>query len=1121
MSTKADIQKELVRSRGFIRAALTQIEKTEAVLAELEDEVPATLNPAPAAPQSAQITSIVPNTGDSGGGETIRINLTRVREGDTVTIGGTLVSVLGGQYGLDGYLDVSTPSGSPGFVDVVVNSYHGTATASGGFEFYGEGNPEPPATLIWDDDFETDRLSSYFEYLNGGGSFLRTAGAGESGGYGMVCNWSPGQTEGGNLKLAFGRTPDSYMAPVDAGDTDYRDIYCRIRFKVSANWTPSDANKFCRGVVFAAQNWSEAAICHVWNGSGTQNNRLIFDPASGTDTSGALKTTGYNDWDNLRWIGQSLADVNLFSGAARNVWHTVQWRWFLGDPGESNGGFQMWINGNLAVNRTGMNWCGSFDDYGINAIFFENFINGGAPGAQSMILDRITVSTAYIEEGPPPALVAPTGLNLSAATQNTVTWSVDPYPVPAETSRVYYAAGTDPTTDSPYQEYAPASITGQVTGLSAATNYHFKVAFTRGGEVGPLSSMQEITTAGSGTSLSAGTITLTPSATSVGLSATAATGGTGTKTYQWRRRLYEYPAVPSSANTTGTSLSGGVSLNLPSGVQPGDLLVIVAANDSTGGTSLSVSGATQIRFTQYSGNTVSHGVWARIATGSDSMTLTGASQDYAAIVVRVTNHGVTTIATDILSATPATANSSNPNPPNLNAGSTRKWLWLTTFGSDDDDNAANYAPAQFTAIAQAESAQSTTSCMTGAAYRHYEGSSLDPGTFTMSASEEWIANTIAIPPKPAEMQNLSGKTGLSETDTGLTTGVQQTYDLVATDQAAASVIYDSKSATPTDTTPPSVPTGLAAGTPTQTSIPLTWNAHPDTDGDLSEIRVYYNQTNSAVTTANNYASFQPNATSGYLVGLTASTLTRFAIAARDDWGNQSALSSEVSATTANPPVGAQPYVVEEFTYSSTSDMLADPRGIYLPGESIGTDRISLDQSVLFNGHPTMRYDWPTNANEPTITRSMKVPNGTNKIWVEAWVRFPSNYIQGVQGKKVMHLAVVPDTLARFGLSMENASTLNFEGPVDNYDAWHTVGPQLSGVLDNQWHQIRMHADVSGSNPKYAEWWLDGVRRMAKSANTGVTGIWTVFLGKNFNHTPSIPVSEWWGEVRIWTTDPGW
>lgn len=103
-----------------------------------------------------------------------------------------------------------------------------------------------------------------------------------------------------------------------------------------------------------------------------------------------------------------------------------------------------------------------------------------------------------------------------------------------------------------------------------------------------------------------------------------------------------------------------------------------------------------------------------------------------------------------------------------------------------------------------------------------------------------------------------------------------------------------------DVTPPAVPTGLAAGTPTTTMLALTWDMHPNTDGDLAAIRAYYTTDNTAVTTTDSFQAFAAASTGGSLIGLPSSTLIRVALAAIDTTGNLSALSAEVSETTEDP-----------------------------------------------------------------------------------------------------------------------------------------------------------------------------------------------------------------------------
>ena len=85
---------------------------------------------------------------------------------------------------------------------------------------------------IWCDDFESDRLASYFEYDIRHGRFVRETGIGVNGSAGMRAEYLPGDPHGGFLHVAFGKTPMAYMKPVDAGTTRYTDIYWRFDLRL-------------------------------------------------------------------------------------------------------------------------------------------------------------------------------------------------------------------------------------------------------------------------------------------------------------------------------------------------------------------------------------------------------------------------------------------------------------------------------------------------------------------------------------------------------------------------------------------------------------------------------------------------------------------------------------------------------------------------------------------------------------------------------------------------------------------------------------------------------------------------------------------------------------------------
>ena len=202
------------------------------------------------------------------------------------------------------------------------------------------------------------------------------------------------------------------------------------------------------------------------------------------------------------------------------------------------------------------------------------------------------------------------------------------------------------------------------------------------------------------------------------------------------------PTVATTNTTAATTSSGGLSINMPSGIAAGDLLMAFAAND----TSVAwTSGWTTID--DGANSTIVQGAcFAKIAAGGDTLTITGEANDIAVVTIRIpaAQHGVTDV-TAIAKGTAATGTDSAPNPPDCNPGTSGDYLWLTYFAADDDDNTTYWWPVESVPISQTKSTTGTSSCMVGVAYRWLTAASYNPTTFLMAASEEWRAQTFAIP----------------------------------------------------------------------------------------------------------------------------------------------------------------------------------------------------------------------------------------------------------------------------------------------------------------------------------------------------------------------------------------
>ncbi|WP_136605763.1 lytic polysaccharide monooxygenase [Paenibacillus dokdonensis] len=176
------------------------------------------------------------------------------------------------------------------------------------------------------------------------------------------------------------------------------------------------------------------------------------------------------------------------------------------------------------------------------------------------------------------------------------------------------------------------------------------------------------------------------------------------------------------------------------------------------------------------------------------------------------------------------------------------------------------------------------------------------------ASLSWGASTDNVGVTGYKVYNGStlvtttGGSTLSYNVTGLTANTSYTFTVKAVDAAgnasAASnaVTFVTTSLPPTDTTAPSAPAGLqVSGTPTSSSISLSWSAATDNVG-VTGYRIYKGSS-LAGTVSGTTLSYTAS-------GLTANTSYSFTVRAIDAAGNESANSNAVTATTASAPAAA-------------------------------------------------------------------------------------------------------------------------------------------------------------------------------------------------------------------------
>lgn len=272
----------------------------------------------------------------------------------------------------------------------------------------------PVGEVIWCDSFEDEDLpasgnwqDNYFNFTDttGGQRHGRSTNEAHDGSFSLRHAWLVGEVNPGWAYRSFGRTP---LTSQSHSQTDFREVYWRFFVKYPAG-TTSFPEKVTRGIIYASPNWAQAMIAHVWT-SFHGASFLKIDPASGTDAAGNLKSTKYNDDPNLRWLGSVDASIPIATG----TWQCHEVHVALNSPGQNDGVFELWIDGQLAASRDDLNWVGAYDDYGINAIMLESYWNGGAPQATERYLDSFVIATGPIgcatavavRPNPPTQLVA-------------------------------------------------------------------------------------------------------------------------------------------------------------------------------------------------------------------------------------------------------------------------------------------------------------------------------------------------------------------------------------------------------------------------------------------------------------------------------------------------------------------------------------------------------------------------------------------------------------------------------------------------------------------------------------------------------------------------------------------
>jgi hypothetical protein len=231
-------------------------------------------------------------------------------------------------------------------------------------------------------------------------------------------------------------------------------------------------------------------------------------------------------------------------------------------------------------------------------------------------------------------------------------------------------------------------------------------------------------------------------------------------------------AAPVVASVTETAFDTDTTdhyVDMPATVNAGDLLIVLFTND--GSATVTTPAGWSLLASTANGSAVRLSVYYKIAAGTEGGTtvnfVTSANEQAAAQVYRITSwHGTTP--PEI--STAATGISTRPNPASLDPAGwdVADTLWLAVAGQDRGDQSGTTAyPSSYTDGISTQSSDPATTgvCRVHSARRVLAVASENPGAFTIPASEEWVAFTIAVRPAPRDL-TVSSTEGGSVTTPG-------------------------------------------------------------------------------------------------------------------------------------------------------------------------------------------------------------------------------------------------------------------------------------------------------------------------------------------------------------------
>ncbi|TFH33580.1 MAG: hypothetical protein E4G97_00030 [Deltaproteobacteria bacterium] len=267
------------------------------------------------------------------------------------------------------------------------------------------------ALVIFEEGFESGNGSSFsqspYGSITGNPQYSVQDSVKATGVYALRHHFNLGQ--GGSYATKFiGDNPEIS----NPNNDHYHDLYIQFKLRYSEGYDFSAGNNKIMIIGTEDDRRHDTICCNPWVAS--YITLLIGHSGSSGffDTEGNNKRAPTGQWIALPPNRAGYSNTNRFT-TETGRWYTIEVHIRLNDPNQSNGIFEMWIDGVKVSEHSNVLYripwdgtAGSNFNYGINFVMLSHYIDSGAPQAQDMYYDEIKINTQYMGTGSSP-LISP------------------------------------------------------------------------------------------------------------------------------------------------------------------------------------------------------------------------------------------------------------------------------------------------------------------------------------------------------------------------------------------------------------------------------------------------------------------------------------------------------------------------------------------------------------------------------------------------------------------------------------------------------------------------------------------------------------------------------------------